>query len=185
MIALTIHDSYEMVTFNLIHLLVKNSAGYSFKNYPAQIISLPRDMTSAGSADESWGIRPMLGLIKIDRPMKIAEIKDALNATVLAGEDQMEDIITGAGSADLMDDVLAAATEKCVLLTGVVTEQVIRTAKIARVGVIVFVRGKQPQKDVIALAASYKIPLLLTRYSLFVASGKLYMEGLRGLDGSW
>jgi predicted transcriptional regulator len=117
--------------------------------------------------------------------MKIAEIKDALKATVLTGEDRMEDIITGAGSADLMDDVLAAATEKCALLTGVVTEQVIRTAKIARVGVIVFVRGKQPQEDVIALAASHKIPLLLTRYSLFVASGKLYMEGLRGLDGSW
>ena len=66
--------------------------------------------------------------------MKIAEIKDALKATVLAGEDQMENTITGAGSADLMDDVLAAATEGCALLTGVVTEQVIRTAKIARVG---------------------------------------------------
>ena len=122
---------------------------------------------------------------EVDRQMKIAEIKNALKATVLAGEDQMENTITGAGSADLMDDVLAAATEGCVLLTGVVTEQVIRTAKIARVGVIVFVRGKQPEKHVIALATSYNIPLLLTRYSLFVASGKLYMEGLRGLDGSW
>jgi len=122
---------------------------------------------------------------EVDRQMKIAEIKDALKATVLAGEDQMENKIAGAGSADLMDDVLAAATEGCALLTGVVTEQVIRTAKIARVAVIVFVRGKQPEKHVIALAASYNIPLLLTRYSLFVASGKLYMEGLRGLDGSW
>ncbi len=117
--------------------------------------------------------------------MKIAEIKEALKATVLAGENEMENTITGAGSADLMEDVLAAATEGCVLLTGVVTEQVIRTAKVARVGVIVFVRGKQPEKSVIDLAASYHIPLLLTRYSLFVASGKLYMEGLRGLDGSW
>jgi len=117
--------------------------------------------------------------------MKIAEIKDALKATVLAGEGQMEDKIAGGASADLMDDVLAAATEGCALLTGVVTEQVIRTAKIARVGVIVFVRGKQPEKRVIDLATSYNIPVLLTHYSLFVASGKLYMEGLRGLDGSW
>ncbi len=117
--------------------------------------------------------------------MKIAEIKNALKATVLAGEHQMDNTIAGAGSADLMEDVLAAATEGCVLLTGVVTEQVIRTAKVSRVGVIVFVRGKQPEKRVITLAASYNIPLLLTQYSLFVASGKLYMEGLRGLDGSW
>ena len=117
--------------------------------------------------------------------MKIAEIRDALKATVLTGEDRMDDNITGGGSADLMEDVLAAATEGCALLTGVVTEQVIRTAKISRVAVIVFVRGKQPEKHVIDLAASHGIPLLLTRYSLFIASGKLYMEGLRGLDGSW
>lgn len=117
--------------------------------------------------------------------MKIAEIRDALKATVLTGENQMEKTIAGAGSADLMEDVLAAATEECALLTGVITEQVVRTAKVARVAVIVFVRGKQPQKRVIDLAASYNIPLLLTKYSLFVASGKLYMEGLRGLDGSW
>ena len=117
--------------------------------------------------------------------MKIAEIQEALKGTVLAGEDQMDNPIAGGGSADLMDDVLAAATEGCALLTGVVTEQVIRTAKVARVGVIVFVRGKQPEKRVIDLAVSYKIPLLLTKYSLFVASGKLYMQGLRGLDGSW
>jgi predicted transcriptional regulator len=117
--------------------------------------------------------------------MKITEIKKALKATVLSGEDQMEESVTGAGSADLMEDVLSAATEGCALLTGVVTEQVVRTAIIAKVGAIVFVRGKQPERNVIDLAASYQIPTLCTRYSLFIASGKLYMEGLRGLDGSW
>jgi predicted transcriptional regulator len=117
--------------------------------------------------------------------MKISEIRDALEATVLTGEDKLEETILGGGSADLMQDVLAAATEGCVLLTGVVTEQVIRTAKVARVGAIVFVRGKKPDSSVISMAATYQIPVLLTRYSLFVASGKLYMEGLRGLDGSW
>ncbi len=158
MIALTTRGNYEMVSFNLMHLLVENSEGYTSRNHPIQ---------------------------QVDRQMKIAEIKKALKATVLVGEDQMDHSITGAGSADLMEDVLAAATEGCALLTGVVTEQVIRTAKVAGVRAIVFVRGKQPEKRVIDLAASYKIPLLLTRYSLFVASGKLYMEGLRGLDGSW
>jgi len=117
--------------------------------------------------------------------MKIAEIKNALKATVLSGEDQMENSVTGAGSADLMEDVLSAATEGCALLTGVVTEQVVRTAIIAKVGAIVFVRGKQPERNVIDLAASYQIPTLCTQYSLFIASGKLYMDGLRGLDGSW
>ena len=117
--------------------------------------------------------------------MKVSEISDILKASILCGQDHLDDIVSGVGSADLMEDVLSAATEGCVLLTGVVTEQVIRTAKVARVGAVVFVRGKQPPEKVIELAEAYDLPLLLTRYSLFVASGRLYMGGLRGLDGSW
>jgi len=56
---------------------------------------------------------------------------------------------------------------------------------VAGVLVVVFVRGKRPDEPVIELARRYNLPVLLTRYSLFVASGRLYMNGLRGLDGSW
>ena len=117
--------------------------------------------------------------------MKAAEIKEILDAEVLAGEDQLDRNVMGAGGADLMNDVLAAAAEGAVLLTGLTTEQVLRTAKIAGVSVIVFVRGKRPDDKIVEIARTYEIPLMLTRYSLFVASGRLYMNGLRGLDGSW
>lgn len=117
--------------------------------------------------------------------MKIAEIKDILKAEVIVGENQLEDIIISGGAADLMEDVLAAAAKGCALLTGVTTGKVMETAKLADVGVVVLVRGKTPPEEVIKLARQFKIPLLLTKYSLFVACGRLYMNGLRGLDGSW
>lgn len=117
--------------------------------------------------------------------MKISEIRDILKATVLAGEDQMDDEIMGGGSADLMEDVLAAVAKGAVLLTGLNTDQVIRIARVAGVKAVVFVRGKKPDQKIIDMAQSYNLPVLLTRYSLFVASGRLYMNGLRGLDGSW
>ena len=117
--------------------------------------------------------------------MKISEISEILKATVLVGRERLDAPVTGGGSADLMEDVLAAATEGCVLLTGAVSEQMIRTAKVARVAAIVIVRGKKPGDAVVKLADSYGLPLLLTKDSLFVASGKLYMAGMRGLDGSW
>lgn len=117
--------------------------------------------------------------------MKAVEIKKILDAEVLSGEDQLDRNVLGAGGADLMNDVLAAAAEGAVLLTGLTTEQVIRTAKITGVAVIVFVRGKRPGENIVKMARSYGIPLMRTRYSLFVASGRLYMNGLRGLDGSW
>lgn len=117
--------------------------------------------------------------------MKISEIKDILKGSMLFGEDQMDTVIVAAGAADLMDDVLAAAAKGCALLTGVTTDHVIRTAKIVGVAAIVVVRGKNPPKEFVEMARSFDIPLMLTDYSLFVACGRLYMNGIRGLDGSW
>jgi len=117
--------------------------------------------------------------------MKISELCEILKARVVVGEDQMNSIILGAGAADLMEDVLAAAAKGCALLTGETTEQVMQTAKIVQVAAVVIVRGKRIPDDMLSLARSYTIPLLLTDYSLFVACGRLYMNGIRGLDGSW
>ncbi len=117
--------------------------------------------------------------------MKLSEIRDTLSATVLVGEDQLSRNIEGGGSADLMEDVLAAVAKDAVLLTGVTDVQVVRTAKVAGVGAVVIVRGKQPSQRFIDLARNNNLPLLITQKSLFVSSGRLYMNGLRGLDGSW
>ena len=117
--------------------------------------------------------------------MKVHEVKEILNATILSGENQLERTIVGAGGADVMDAFLAAATKDAVILTGLTSDDLIRTAKVAGVAAVVFVRGKKPQQSAIDLAKSYELPTMMTRDSLFVASGKLYMNGLRGLDGSW
>lgn len=117
--------------------------------------------------------------------MKLYEIKTILNATVLTGAEKLDQTVVGAGGADLMADVLSAVAKEAVLLTGLTTEHVLRTAKIAGVVAVVFVRGKMPDAPVLELAESFQLPCLLTKYSLFVASGRLYVNGLRGLDGSW
>lgn len=117
--------------------------------------------------------------------MKISEIRDILKATVVIGENELDRPIVAAGGADLMEDILSSVAQGSVLLTGVTDEKVLRTAEVSGVGAIVIVRGKKPDKRFIELAKACEIPLLLTSYSLFVASGRLYMSGLRGLDGSW
>ncbi|MCP3954764.1 MAG: hypothetical protein GY697_21465 [Desulfobacterales bacterium] len=117
--------------------------------------------------------------------MKLSEIQAILKAVVLSGEEHLGKTVMAAGGADLMDDVLSAVAEGSALLTGLTTEKVLRTAKIAGVIVIVFVRGKEPSDNVLQLAKSYELPVLSTKYSLFVACGRLYMNGLRGMDGSW
>ncbi len=117
--------------------------------------------------------------------MKISEIQDALKAEILVGEEHLDEEISGGGGADLMEDILAAVARGAVLLTGLTTDDVIRTAKVAGVACLVFVRGKQPEESALELARSFDLPILLTEDSMFVACGRLYMNGLRGLDGSW
>jgi predicted transcriptional regulator len=117
--------------------------------------------------------------------MKLSEIEKILQATVLAGANHLDKTVVGGGAADLMNDVLAAVIEDAVLLTGLTTEEVIQTAVIAGAGAVVFVRGKKPEESVLELARERQLPLMMTRYSLFVACGRLYINGLRGLDGSW
>jgi predicted transcriptional regulator len=117
--------------------------------------------------------------------MKLSEIKDILKAKVLAGEDDLGRNIVAGGGADIMEAILSAVAKDGVLLTGLTTEEVVRTATISQVGAVVFVRGQEPAARVIDQAKSFNLPLLVTDYSMFVSIGKLYMNGLRGLDGSW
>jgi predicted transcriptional regulator len=82
-----------------------------------------------------------------------------------------------------MSDILAGLSEGCILLTGLTTVQVIRTAMIAGVGAVVFVRGKTPPQEVIDLAEEQGLPLISSPYSMFVSSGRLHACNLTGLDG--
>jgi predicted transcriptional regulator len=80
--------------------------------------------------------------------------------------------------ADLMSDVLAFTHSGTLLLTGLVNPQVVRTAEMADICAIVFVRGKVPPVETVALAEAKGIPLLCSRYTLYEASGRLYAAGL-------
>lgn len=113
--------------------------------------------------------------------MKICEIKRILNAEVLCGNDLMENEVLYAFGSDLMSDVLAYVKGKTVLLTGLINQQVVRTAEMADLSVIVFVRGKRPEDDLVKLATENGIVLLLTVDTMYTASGKLYSNGLEGV----
>ncbi len=116
--------------------------------------------------------------------MKLAEIVDVLNASLLTGKDHLNKEIHTCGASDLMSDILIAMSEGCIFLTGLTTIQAIRTAMVAGVGAIVFVRGKEPPQEIIELARAEGIPLLSSPFSMFVSCGRLHAKGLTGLDGS-
>mgnify|MGYP000018349225 FL=1 len=116
--------------------------------------------------------------------MTVQKIKELLEAQVLCGESLLGREVHTACGSDMMSDVLAFVKEQAVLLTGLVNPQVIRTAEMMDMQCIVFVRGKQPDEDMKALAAERGMVLLSTDYEMFTSCGMLYATGLRGRSGA-
>ena len=113
---------------------------------------------------------------------KLEELKNILNAQVLWGDSLLSVEIKSVSASDLMSDVLAFVKEDSLLVTGLINQQVVRTAEMAGIAAICFVRGKVPQEETIILAKEKNIPLLATEFSMYEACGRLYKKGLHGYD---
>ena len=116
--------------------------------------------------------------------MKLKDIKRILEAEVIVGDDLLDEDITIACGCDLMSDVLSFVKPGALLLTGLINPQVVRTAEMADLRAICFVRGKKPAQETIEMAESKNIPLLTTPLLLFESCGRLHREGLSGCSES-
>lgn len=113
--------------------------------------------------------------------MFIKDVKKLLDARYLTGEKWCDREVIAAFSCDLMSDVLAFVDNKVLLLTGLTNPQVVRTAEMLDLNAIVFVRGKEPEKEVIEMAEDMNIVLMSTKHSMYTSSGILFNKGLNGI----
>jgi predicted transcriptional regulator len=110
--------------------------------------------------------------------MNVGEIAVLIGGQVLNPEVSLDREVRGGCGADLMSDVLAAMQPEAILLTGLCNIQVVRTAQMADICAIVFVRGKRPPAEVVELATRENIPLISSRFGTFELCGRLYKAGL-------
>lgn len=116
--------------------------------------------------------------------MRAKEILALLQAEVLAGSaviDQVE--VTRAFAADLMSDVLALVdcrNRDVVLISGVTNPQIIRTAEMLDIPMVVVARGKPVPADTVKLAEKRGIVIIRTTFIVFLVCGLLYEAGIQG-----
>ena len=117
--------------------------------------------------------------------MKIEKIIELLNATTHYKPDGKELDVTFGSASDLMSDVLAylEGGNKTILITGLLTTQVIRTATLMEISVVVFTRGKIPNEQIIEAAKKHDIAILSTKMTKYATCGILYSAGLESVDG--
>jgi predicted transcriptional regulator len=113
--------------------------------------------------------------------MRLDEVAAALSCEMLNGADGADgpdiDVVV---ASDGMSEILAFHCPHALMLTGLTNIQSVRTAVVADVHAIVYVRGKRPSDAVLQLAREKGIPVLSTRLGMFDCCGILYGAGLRG-----
>jgi predicted transcriptional regulator len=110
--------------------------------------------------------------------MKLREVLELIEGNVISGDADLDEEIQMGCGADLMSDVLAFTHEGTLLMSGLTNPQVVRTAEMAGIKAIVFVRGKLPPPETVSLAEEKGIPLLTSKYTMFETCGRLYQAGL-------
>ncbi len=114
--------------------------------------------------------------------MTLRKILEVTEGQALTPDVDVEINATSAFSADLMSDVLHLAKEGALLLTGLTHPQVVRTAEMAGIAAILFVRNKVPPPETVQLAAEKGVPLLASRYTMFETGGRIYAAGMDSCD---
>ena len=110
--------------------------------------------------------------------MTLKEIIACINGKLICSNGNEDVNITSACASDLMSDVLTIDTDKMLLITGLVNLQTIRTAEMADVHTILFVRNKKVNEDMINLAKDSGITLIESPVSMYNTCGMLYKAGL-------
>lgn len=111
--------------------------------------------------------------------MEIKEIIELVDAKVITGNPENNKAIEKAFSSDLMSDVLTLDEDNILLITGLANVQVIRTAEMADINVVLLARNRKATNEMIQLAEENELLLLETTYSIFRTSGILFSKGLK------
>jgi predicted transcriptional regulator len=112
--------------------------------------------------------------------LTLAAIRDLLGCAVLAGAERLGVEVSTIIATDAMSVVLAAPQPGALMITGLANIQSVRTANVAALAAILYVRGIRPNDKAIELAREKKIVLLATAAGMFDACGILRNEGLKG-----
>jgi hypothetical protein len=111
--------------------------------------------------------------------MKLQEIVETIDGKVISNGNSRDTGFETAFASDLMSDVLTLKNDNVVLITGLATLQTIRTAEMADINCVIFVRNKKVSPEMIDLAVEAGIGLVECGYTMFRASGLLYQAGLK------
>lgn len=112
--------------------------------------------------------------------MKLTEIIEELDLSVLAGADVLDREVNSGYVSDMLSDVLANAEKGAIWVTIQRHLNVIAIAGIKEIAAVVLVNGRRPDDETLEQANAEKLPILGSDLKAFEVVGRLYQLGVRG-----
>ena len=112
-------------------------------------------------------------------PVSLAQTIQALNLSVVTGEDHLAAELQGALLGDLLSYVMANGKPGWLWITIQTHPNVVAVAALARLAGIVIAAGFEPEEDTVARAEEEGLPLLTSSESAYVLVGRLWDLGVR------
>jgi predicted transcriptional regulator len=114
--------------------------------------------------------------------MKLKNVLSVAGGRVLTGEELLVRDVPSFFASDMMSEVLRYSSRGALLVTGNTNIQSLRTALIAELTGILFVRNKTPGAETVQLAGENGIFIGITPLDTFEVCGRIYglMKGAEG-----
>lgn len=106
--------------------------------------------------------------------MKVQEIIEKLNLTILGGKEGLQNEITGGYTSDLLSDVMGNIGDGNIWVTLQTHKNVMAIASLRDLAAIILVKGLNPDADMLEKANEEEIPVLGTEMETFEVTGKLF-----------
>jgi len=106
--------------------------------------------------------------------MKLRELSGQLSLNIIQAQGDLDVLVSGGYTSDLLSDVMAYGKEKNVWITCQTHENIVAIAKLKNLAGIILVNSRKPDQTTMEKAREENIVILGTSEPAFAITGALY-----------
>ena len=106
--------------------------------------------------------------------MKVSDLVKELELTVFCGEENLDAVVKGGYTSDLLSDVMGHMEEGMLWITMQTHQNIVAVSTLKDAAAVLIVNGASPDEETLQKGIEVGVPLLGTPLSAFVVSGKIY-----------
>ena len=106
--------------------------------------------------------------------MKVSDLVKELELTVFCGEENLDAVVKGGYTSDLLSDVMGHMEEGMLWITMQTHQNIVAVSTLKDAAAVLIVNGASPDEETLQKGIEEGVLLLGTPLSAFVVSGKIY-----------